>query len=253
MASTRTWLTSRLRHVTHGGRHAKTETPAEMVMGAAKANRCVSDRPPIRTCTVVLLVPVFLVTSCATSVPKADDYYRDIPQTDTRLELDMDLLTSSELSQDKKQAGERLVHFFHTAETSLRDYTDALEKSLDINEALKSKYGTVDAVVGGVAGLSSISVIFATAAVAVPIAGAVWIGVGLSIQQFDIQPQLTQGRKTLDEAHDLARLFPDVRVAFRAVVFADSNNQADRRFKVWQVHMEDLKKKVSHFFSKPLD
>lgn len=205
-------------------------------------------RPPF-----VLLVAWLSLGSCAAPIPKCIDYYRQVPQTDVRLQLDMDLLNSSELSQHNKQFGQEYINDFHNWETSLRDYLDALEANIDANEQLKNRYSIADAIVGGVASVSSIGVIFATAAIAAPIAGVVWIAVGLSIQQFNIQPQIEEGRKVLDNGRDLALLFRDSRVPFRAVAYADSNDQADRRFKVWQSFNEDLKARISRFLAKPVE
>ena len=100
------------------------------------------------------------------------------------LPVDLDLLATARLSQDKKRVGEEFLIFFHNCETSLTDYMDALEKNLEANEELSKKYSIVDAIVGGVAGFSSPAVIFATAAIAIPIAGAIWVAAGLTIQKF---------------------------------------------------------------------
>lgn len=169
------------------------------------------------------------------------------------LYLDLDLLRTSRLSQDQQQLGEKFLNFFYLVEISLADYIDALEKNLAANDQLKNKYTIADSLVGGLAGLSAPSVILATAAVAVPIAGAIWVGVGLSIQQFDVEPQIEEGRRRLAEANALAQHLPDVEKAFDAVAFADSDEEADRRFKKWQVLIEDLKKKTSRFFAQPVE
>jgi hypothetical protein len=124
----------------------------------------------MRNVSIILVVPWFL-PSCATPIPNTGDHYRQVSQTYKGLQLDLDLLVTSKLSQDKKQDGEKLLNFFYSAETSLTDYIDALEKNLAANDQLKNKYTIADSIAGGLAGLSSPAIIFATAAVAIPIAG----------------------------------------------------------------------------------
>lgn len=164
------------------------------------------------------------------------------------LPVDLDLLATARLSQDKKRVGEEFLIFFHNCETSLTDYIDALEKNLEANEELSKKYSIVDAIVGGVAGFSSPAVIFATAAIAIPIAGALWVAAGLAIQNFEIEPQVKEAHKRLADARAIVQLFSDVERAFDAAVFVDSDIEAERRFKKWEVYIEALRPKVSHFF-----
>jgi hypothetical protein len=155
---------------------------------------------------------------------------------------------AAKLSESQKRSGQELLLFFHSAESSLERYIEALEKNLDANETLSKQYGTADAIVGGVAGLSSPAIIFATAAVAVPIAGALWIGIGQSVQQFQISPEIETVRERLQGARRLLQLLPDTVTAFRGLVFADTETDADRRFKHWQRYLEKIRKTVLHFF-----
>ena len=90
---------------------------------------------------------------------------------------------------------EELLDSYYSAEHTVAEYVTALETNLDANEQLKNKYTVADSIVGGLASLSSPAVIFATAPIAAPIAGAIWIAIGLSIQQFNIAPQIKEGRK----------------------------------------------------------
>ncbi|MBI4400887.1 MAG: hypothetical protein HY581_04580 [Nitrospirae bacterium] len=197
-------------------------------------------------------MPWFLL-SCATPVPKAVDYYRQVPQTDMGISVDLDLLAAAKLPDEKKRLGEKLLNDFHSAETSLTDYADALERNVEVNEQLSKQYAIADAIVGALAGFSSIGVVFATAAIAAPIAGAIWVGIGLTVQRVNIEPQAREARDRLKEVERLAQIFPDVERAFRALVFADSDVEADRRFKIWNVYAENLKVKVSRFFAKPVE
>ena len=204
--------------------------------------------PGLTRRSVVLVVAASLCLSCVTPVPRPEEYYNPIQQTHMGLPVDLDLLTTAKLSQDKKRVGEEFLIFFHNCETSLTDYIDALEKNLEANEELSKKYALVDSIVGGVAGLSSPAVIFATAAIAIPIAGVIWVAVGLAIQNFEIEPHIKEARKRLADARAIVQLFPDVERAFDAAVFVDSDIEAERRFKKWEVYIETLRPKVSHFF-----
>jgi len=207
----------------------------------------------MKNCRCVLFVPLLFIMSCATPVPHAGDYYQQVPQSYLGLHVDIDLLSTSKLSQDNRRVAEELLNSYYSAEHSLTEYITALEMNLDANEQLKNKYTVADSIVGGLAGLSSIGVIFTTAAIAAPVAGVVWIGVGLTIQHVNIGPEIEEARRRLNEAQRLAQIFPEVRRAFRAVVFADSDVDADRRFKIWNVFSENLKIKVLHFFAKPVE
>lgn len=207
----------------------------------------------MKNCRCVLFFPLLFVLSCATPVPKASDHYQQVSQTDMGLSVDLDLLATAKLSEDKKRLGKELLNVLNSSENSLTDHVDALERNLEANEKLSKKYAIADAIVGGLAGLSSIGVIFTTAAIAAPVAGVVWIGVGLTIQHVNIGPEIEEARRRLNEAQRLAQIFPEVRRAFRAVVFADSDVDADRRFKIWNVFSENLKIKVLHFFAKPVE
>lgn len=200
---------------------------------------------------VVLVIPLLFTMSCATPVPKAGDYQHiQVPHTHMGLPVDLDLLATAKLPEDKKRVGEELLKFFHNTETSLTEYIEALEEHLEANELLSKKYGIADSIVGGVAGFSSPAVIFATAAIAFPIAGAIWVAVGLTIQKNDLEPEIEKAKERLDQARALAQLYPDIERAFDAVVFVDSEAEAERRFRKWEAFIETLRTKVSHFFAK---
>ncbi len=194
-------------------------------------------------------VALLLLVACVPPNPRPQDYYREVSASDTGLTIDRDLLASAKLSEEQKHSGEELLLFFHSAESSLESYIDALEKNLETTETLGRKYGTADAIVGGVSGLSSPAIIFATAAVAVPIAGAIWIAIGQSIQQFEINPKIEKSRAHLKEARRLLDLLPDTVTAFRGLVFADTEAEATKRFRHWHRYLENVKHKVLHFFS----
>lgn len=199
--------------------------------------------------TLLASVSLLLLVSCVTPGPKPQLYYHEVSTDDTGLAIDRDLLASAKLSEDQKRSGEDLLLFFHSAESSLESYIDALEKNLETTETLGRKYGTADAIVGGVSGLSSPAIIFATAAVAVPIAGAIWIAIGQSIQQFKITPEIEKARAQLKDARRLLDLLPDTVAAFRGLVFADTEAEATKRFRHWHRYLENVKHKVLHFFS----
>ena len=76
--------------------------------------------------------------------------------------MDIDLLSTSKLSPDNRRVAEGLPNSYYSAEHSLTEYITALEMNLDANEQLKNKYTVADSIVGGLAGLSSHAVIFAT-------------------------------------------------------------------------------------------
>lgn len=207
------------------------------------------DRVTSKWSLLLASVALLSAVSCVPPGPRPQDYYREVSTGDTGLAIDRDLLASAKLSEDQKRSGEDLLLFFHSAESSLESYIDALEKNLETTETLGRKYGTADAIVGGVSGLSSPAIIFATAAVAVPIAGAVWIAIGQSIQQFEINPEIEKSRAHLKEARRLLDLLPDTVTAFRGLVFADSEAEATKRFRHWHRYLENVKHKVLHFFS----
>jgi ABC-type multidrug transport system fused ATPase/permease subunit len=162
--------------------------------------------------------------------------------------VDLDLLAAAELTENEKQAGAKLLRSFHAFEESIEEYIEALEENIEANERLSKKYEIAGAIAGGIAGLSSPAVIFATAAVAVPITGAVWIAVGLSIDLFDIAPEIETAKQRLEEAHRLIQLFPDTITAFRGLVFTDSSTEANKRFRQWQTYVENHRNKLSRFF-----
>ena len=196
----------------------------------------------------MLFVSLLFALSCATPVPRPEDYYNPLSQPHMGLPVDLDLLSTARLPQDKKRVGEEFLIFFHNCETSLNDYIYALERNLEANEELDRKYWIADAIVGGLAGLSSAAVLVTTAAIAIPIAGVIWVAVGLSIHNFEIAPEIKEARKRLGDARAIVELFPDIERAFDAAVFVDSETEAERRFRKWEVYIEALRPKVSHFF-----
>ncbi|MBU6433798.1 MAG: hypothetical protein KJS98_10840 [Nitrospirae bacterium] len=201
---------------------------------------------------VILVIPFALNCSCATPAPHPADYYiPQVPETDIGLVVDLDLLATAKLSDDNKRTGEKLLILFHSAETAFECYIEMAESSIEANEQLKEKYATTEAIVGGVAGISSPAIIFATAAVAIPIAGALYIGVGQMIQTLDIKPQLRLARDHIDEARRITHVFPDIGAAFRGLVFAPSESEAERRFKQWSAYIEGVVGRVSRFFTEP--
>jgi hypothetical protein len=107
--------------------------------------------------------------------------------------------------------------------------------------------------VGGIAGLSSIAVIFSTAAIAVPIAGVVWIGVSQYIQHYEIDPQIKKTGHRIAEAEGLLKLFPDVEKVFDGLAFAETHDEAHRRFKKWGAYVNDLEARTARFFAKSSD
>jgi hypothetical protein len=203
----------------------------------------------IKNAVLMMLATPFLL-SCATPVPPAGDYYHQVPQSDLGLTVDLDLMSTAKLSPQKRLTGEELIKCYHSSEDSLTGYVKVVRMNLDANEELSSKYSIADAVIGGLAGFSSIGVVFATAAIAAPIAGALWIAVGLSVQNFNIKPEMETARKRLDGAQDLEPLVHDTESAFRAMVFADSYSEAERRFKKWEAYVRDLKAKTADYFAK---
>jgi hypothetical protein len=190
------------------------------------------------------------MAACATPMPPPAEYYGEVPRTEMGLAVDLDLLATAKLSQDKKQVGEELLTFFHTVETSFENYIGALETNIGANEELKEKYAISEAIIGGVTGISSPAIIIATAAVAIPVAGAIWIAVGEAIQHFNIKPRINVARHSLDEARRITRLFPDIITAFRGLVFSDSETEADKRFKQWQAYIEHLRRIASAYFTR---
>lgn len=202
----------------------------------------------------VVIIPLIFNLSCAASVPKPGTYYtyqHQLPETHMGLPVNLDLLATSKLPEDEKRDAKKWLIFFHACEVSLAEYIDSLERNLEANERLSKKYSVADSIIGGLAGLSSAAVLVAAAAIAVPIAGAIWVGVGLSIQQYNIEPRLQEARRRLEEARALAQTFPDIERAFDAVVFVDSEPEARKRFKKWETYIETLQAKASHFFARP--
>ena len=197
----------------------------------------------------LLAALLLMQMACATPTPNALDYFQDAPPTNIGLAVDLDLLATAKLSQERKREGETLLRFYHRAETSLENYVEQLEHNIGANEQLREKYATTEAFVGAVGGFSSPAIIFATAAVAVPIAAAVWIVTGQIIQARDVKPEIAEAGKRLEDARRLLNLMPDIVTAYRGLAFADSDTEAERRFKQWMSYMENLKNKVSHFFA----
>jgi len=201
--------------------------------------------------TLVKYVSVALfVASCATPVPPRGDFYHEVLRSEMGLAVDLDLLATANLAQDKKRIGEELLSVFHSAETSFENYIGALDTNIAANEEIKEEYAISEAVIGGVTGIASPAIIFATAAVAIPIAGAIWIAVGESIQRFDVKPKIDEAKHSVDEARRITRLFPDIITAFRGLVFSSSETEADRRFMLWQAYIENLRKKSTEYFTK---
>jgi len=190
------------------------------------------------------------MASCATPVPPRGDFYHEVPKTEMGLAVDLDLLATASLAQDKKRIGEELLSIFHTAETSFENYIDALDTNIAANEELKEQYALSEAVIGGLTGIASPAIIFATAAVAIPIAGAIWIAVGESIQRFDVKPKIDEANHSVDEARRITRLFPDIITAFRGLVFSNSETEAERRFMLWQAYIENLRTKSTEYLTK---
>lgn len=190
------------------------------------------------------------LTACAAPLPKASDYQRQAPQDYLGLAVDSDLLTTSRLDQEDKHAAQELLKTYYSTEYSLEAYEDALEANLGANDQLGRKYSTAEAFVGGVAGLSSIGVIFATAAIAVPVAGVIWIGASQYIQHYDIDPQIKKAERKLTEVEGLLKLFPDIEKIFNGLVFSETYDEAHRRFKKWAAYVKDLEARTARFFAK---
>ena len=108
----------------------------------------------MKNCRCVLFIPLLFIMSCATPVPKAGDYYQQVPQSYLGLHVDIDLLSTSKLSQDNRRVAEELLNSYYSAEHSLTEYITALEMNLDANEQLKNKYTIADSIVGGLVGFS---------------------------------------------------------------------------------------------------
>ncbi len=191
--------------------------------------------------------------ACAAPLPKASDYQRQVPQDYLGLMVDSDLLTTSRLDQEDRNSAQELLKSYYGAEYSLRAYADALEKNLGANEKLGKDYSTAEAFVGGIAGLSSIGVIFATAAIAVPVTGVIWIGVSQYIQHYEIDPQIKKTERQLAEAEGLLKLFPDVEKIFDGLAFAETYDEAHRRFMKWAAYVKNLEEKTARFFAKSSD
>ena len=176
--------------------------------------------------TIVLAMLSLLLAACATPAPNASDYQHPVPPDYLGLMVDTDLLGTSRLDAEDKTAAQELLKTYYNTEYSLRAYIEALEANLAANEHLSKEYSTAEAFVGGIAGLSSIGVIFATAAIAVPVAGVIWIGTSQYIQHYEIDPQIKKTDRQLVEAQSLLRLFPDVEKIFDGLAFSETYEEA---------------------------
>jgi hypothetical protein len=194
-----------------------------------------------------------VLASCAAPVPRASDYQRQVPSDYLGLMVDTDLLGTSRLDSEDKNIAQELLKTYYGTEYSLRSYIEALEASLAGNEQLSKQYSTAEAFVGGVAGLSSIGVIFSTAAIAAPVSGVIWIGISQYIQHYDIDPQIRKTDRQLTEAQGLLRLFPDIEKIFDGLVYAETYDEAHRRFKKWAVYVKTLEARTAKFFTRTGD
>jgi hypothetical protein len=206
--------------------------------------------------TAMALRPILLgilgltLVSCATPPPTASDSQRSVPEDYLGLMVDRDLLSTSRLDQEDKTAAQELLKIYYGTEYSLRSYIEALEANLADNEHLSKEYTTAEAIVGGVAGLSSIGVIFATAAIAVPVAGVVWIGASQYIQHYEIDPHIKKTERRLAEAEALLKLFPDVEKIFDGLAFSETYDEAYRRYTKWSTYVKTLEARTAKFFAK---
>ena len=203
--------------------------------------------------TILLGLLGLLLAACATPAPKADDFQRPVPPDYLGLMVDTDLLSTSRLDTEDKTTAQELLKIYYGTEYSLRSYIEALEINLAANEHLSREYTTAEAIVGGVAGLSSIGVIFATAAIAVPVTGVIWIGASQYIQHYEIDPQIKKTERRLAEAEGLLKLFPDVEKIFDGLAFSETYDEAHRRFTKWAVYVKTLEVRTAKFFAKTID
>jgi hypothetical protein len=202
---------------------------------------------------ILLSMLGLLLAACAAPLPMASDYQRQVPTDYLGLMVDTDLLGTSRLDSEDKLAAQELLKIYYNTEYSLRAYIEALEANLAANEHLSKEYSTAEAFVGGIAGLSSIGVIFATAAIAVPVAGVIWIGTSQYIQHYEIDPQIKKTDRQLVEAQSLLRLFPDVEKIFDGLVFSETYDEAHRRFTKWAAYVKTLEARTAKFFAKAGD
>lgn len=202
------------------------------------------------------LWPVFLMllatfTSCVSAVPKGSDFAdRPIAQDDIAFTIDMELLSTAQLPDSLKAAANAHLQAFRRVETSLNAYIKALEGSLNAIDDLNERYNTWEAIIGTVSGITAIGVLFASAAVVVPILGAVAVLAGVGVQHYSIVPTERDTRRRLDEAKRLADQLPDIERAFDALLFAGDETEATRRYKRWEAYLIDFEDKTRQFFSR---
>lgn len=212
-------------------------------------------RPIVMTmpCAVAVGLLGLLLAACVAPTPKADDYQRSVPMDYLGLMVDTDLLNTSLLDAERKPTAQGLLKTYYDIEYSLSAYIEALEDNLGESEQLTKDYSTADSFVGAAAGLSSIGVIFVTAAVAAPVTGAVWIGISQYIQHYHIDPQIRKTERRLDEAQSLLRLLPDVEKFFNGLAYAETAEEAQRRFQKWAAYVINLNERSAKFFAKTVD
>ena len=203
--------------------------------------------------TIFLGMLGLMLASCAAPAPRASDYQHFVPPDYLGLMVDTDLLGTSRLDSEDKTTAQELLKTYYNTEYSLRTYIEALEGNLAENEHLSKEYTTAEAIVGGIAGLSAIGVIYATAAIAVPVAGVIWIGASQYIQHYEIDPQIKKTERQLAGAEALLKLFPDVEKIFDGLVYAETYDEAHRRFKKWAVYVKTLEARTAKFFAKTGD
>jgi hypothetical protein len=186
----------------------------------------------------LLVIFIFLTCSCASVVPRVDCNAAVVIQ-DPTYALDVQAIEASQLNSQQKITARAQLISYYEFKKRLNAIIKANDDTLTHNISLNNGYSTVDAVVGGVGGISALATIIASWSVVVPVASGVWNLIGLAVQKFNVTPQINLGSSLEKQYKDLLPDFAEIHTSFRNCVTATTASDAATLYREWGSKLDD--------------
>jgi hypothetical protein len=196
----------------------------------------------------VFLPVIFFLCSCAIQAPMVTKYYVSVDNTDKDYQSYCNLIDLSRLSNADKALAKQLIKEQFDFKKSIISFSNANDSVIKVNRKKTSHYSVANSWVGGLGGLSSLATIWASWTVVVPVVSGVWNLFGLSIQTYNLNPEIEISNKNKEKVEVVNVKFNESKEKFQLMISASSKSDADKYFTDWKKDLNSALIDASNLF-----